>query len=464
MIARRIASAAVAAVVFISACQSATPSPAIPTRLDALFSDLHDRGLFDGAVVVGLANQVLWAKGYGYANANAAARFTPDTPSDGASLAKTFTATILLMMEDEKRLDLDEPAQRLLTELPFPDVTLRHLLSHTSGLVWDYAYFDRFLAAGEVRTTEKLLTIIAREKPPLRFPPGTRYEYNSFGFDLAALVAERATGTQFSQLLSERIFRPLGISSAFPRPGRFSDFPGVRTLAYRRSGDRLELHDVFDLEQFHGGSNIYISAQDLHRWNASFLTNPLLQPDKFAQALAFARIGDAPSGLTLGSWYRTPDGSRFWYSGHLEGFHSEVFRDLTSRRSIVYVSNNTIEPWLQKMLVRAVDTILRGRPTEPLHKPQTAEISREDLHGLAGRWTLPSAGHLDIEYEDGSLFVVSSGVRYRMVQLNRQFFYVPGQDPIIGFAKDQSGAFTRVYVSSNVAELWGARGSKAQSN
>lgn len=456
----RIASAAVVAAVVMSACRSVAPSPASPARLDALLSDLHERGLFDGAVVVGQANQVVWARGYGSANAEAAARFTPDTPADGASLAKTFTAAMLLMLQGEKRLDLDEPAQRLLRELPYPDVTLRHLLSHTSGLVWDYAYFDPFLAAGEVRTTEKLLAIIGRQKPPLRFPPGTRYEYNSIAFDLAALAAERATGTPLSQLLSERIFRPLRISSAFLRPGRFTDFPGVRTLGYRRGGERLELNDVFDLEQFHGGSNIYISAQDLHRWNASFMTNPLLQRDELAEALAFARIGDAPSGLTIGSWYRTPDGTRFWYSGHLQGFHNEVYRDLRSRRSIVYVSNNTIEPWLQKMLVRAIDTILQGRRVAPLAKPQTAEIVREDFPGLAGRWTLAGAGHLDIEHEDGSLFVVNSGVRYLMVQLNREFFYVPGLDPIIAFAKDHSGAFTRVYVSSNVSELWGARASR----
>ncbi len=350
----------------------------VPSRLDALLTGLHERGLFDGAVVVGNPDAIVWQKGFGNANHERAVAFRPETPADGASLAKTFTAALVLMLQQEGKLDIDDPATRLLPDLPYADVTLRHLLSHSSGLpVPDYGVFDTLIPAGEVRTTERLIAALASARLPLAFQPGSRFEYNSFGFDLAALATSRAAGKPLSSLLAERLFKPTGMSSPFLRPGRLSDFPGVRTRGYRRVDGTVQANEVFDLEAFHGGSNIYISAADLHRWNVSFLAAPLLDETALRGALTPARIGAAESGLTLGSWYRNDKGTTFWYSGHLQGFHSEVFRDTASRRSIVYVSNNTLEPWLQRGLIRAIAAIQDGR--EPA--PQRAATRRGHSQG-----------------------------------------------------------------------------------
>jgi len=412
-------------------CRSAAPA-----RLDTLLSDLHARGLFDGAVVVSDDRGVVFAKGYGFANIEQQLPFTADTPADGASLAKTFTAALLLSMERDGLLRLDDPAQKYLPELPYPDITLRHLLSHGSGIpVRDYDYFDPFLGKDEVRTTEVLLRVLEAQKPPLVSQPGAEFEYSSFGFDLAALAAVRAGGKSYYELLNERFFRPLGITSAFVRPGRFSEFPGVRTLGYKNH----KVNDVFDLEGFHGGSNIYISARDLDRWNRWFLSSPL------APALQYARVGGAPSALTLGSWYRTVDGNAFWYSGHLQGFHDEVFRDVRRGWSIVYMSNNTVEPWVQKGLTRAIVDVLSGLSPH-LAAPAVDEIRKEDRPSLAGQWAAVA-----IENFRGHLAVNRDGVRYRIVQIAPDAFYVPGLDYIFGFTRD------KIYLSTNVSEEWGTR-------
>ena len=416
-------------------CRSAAP-------LDALFSDLHARGLFDGAVVVSDRNGVVFAKGYGFANVEHRVPFTPATPADGASLAKTFTAALLLSLERDGLLKLDDPAQKFLPELPYREITLRHLLSHSSGIpVLDYDYFDAYLPPDRIRTTEALLRALAERKPPLAAPPGTAFEYSSFGYDLAALAAARAGGKSYFELLNERFFRPLGITSAFVRPGRLRDFPGVRTLGYRRGA----LDDVFDFEAFHGGSNIYISAEDLDRWNRSFLRAPP------AAALQYATVANAQSGLTLGSWYRTADGTKFWYSGHLQGFHNEVFRDTTRGWSVVYMSNNTIEPWLQKGVVRAVTAVLEGK-TPRLAPPAVDDIRKEERPALAGSWTMPRGEPFAIESAGGTIYALHNGIRYRIVQIAPNAFYIPGLDPILGFVKTG-----KIYVSTNVDEQWGVR-------
>jgi CubicO group peptidase (beta-lactamase class C family) len=428
------------------------------SAFDGLFGDLHARGLFSGAVVVGRGSEIIWEKGFGKANFERGIAFTPDTPSDSGSLAKTITAALVIMLANEGKLDLDAPAQRLLPELPYPEITLRHLLSHSSGIpVHDYDYFDAYLPRDQVRTTEGLLGVIAAQKPRLLFRPGKEFEYSSFGFDLAALAAARAAGQRLDRLLGERIFHPLGINSAFLRPGRLGDFPGVRTLGYRTVDGAPQLHDVFDFEGFHGGSNIHISARELHRWSMAWLNASWIDERGLRPALEDARIGGERSGLTLGSWYHDADRKAFSYAGHLQGFHAEVFRDVQSRVSIVYVSNNTLSPWLQHSIVRAIRAIAAGDVAEALTPPATDEISREERSRLASTWALPDGERFEVEFAEGRTSLVRNGVRYRMVPVERKFFYVPGLDFMVGFKKGGSGDPVAMNLSSNFDDVWAKR-------
>ncbi len=446
-------------VALAAACRP--PAPAGP-RVEALFADLHRRGLFDGAVVVSRRGELLVARGYGLANVEQRVRFTPDTAADGASLAKTFTAAIVLALAAEGRLRLDEPLQRrLLPELPYSDITLGHLLAHSSGLPASYGFFDPMFPSGAVRTTEDLLRALAARKPPLAFAPGTRFEYSSFGYDLAALAAARAAGTTVEALFRARAFAPLGLRSAFLRPGRFSDWPGPRTRGYRRVGRRLVAHDVFDGEAFHGGSNIYLSARDLARWNRSFVDRTLLPARVLREGLEPARIAGRPSGLTLLSWYRAEDGSAYWYCGHLEGFHDLVFRDVRADVSIVYVSNDTLAPWLHQGIVRAVRDVLAGRTPERLAVPGMSAIAGADP---TGTWRLENGQIMRIAREGKALRVTpASGISYRMFSEDRTSWYVPGLDLVVGAARGPLGAVDRLRVSSNLGAWWGRRAGQRRS-
>jgi CubicO group peptidase (beta-lactamase class C family) len=435
----------------------------VERRLDSLMNDLHQRGLFDGAVVVGKGRDIIWEKGFGFANEAQRVPFTAATPTDAASLAKTFTATLVLLLHGEGILDLDAPVQHYLPELPYPDITLRHLLSHSSGLPAYYDYFEPFIPAGQVRTTDTLLGIIAERKPPLHFRPGSSFEYSSFAYDLAALAAARATGSTYGDLLQKRFFEPLEITSAFLRPARLSDFPGARTIGYRRVRGVREVNDVFDLEAFHGGSNIYISARDLHRWNSAFLSESVLATRTKNAALEFARIGNATSGLTLGSWYRTEIGDAYCYAGHLQGFHSEVFREPGSGGSIVYVSNNTLEPWLHPAIIRAIRSILKGNDVRPLAPPDTVKIAKDERRSLAGAWAMNAMPVLEIENFEKRLLVRLNGVAYQMFPVSESMFYVPGLHFYIGFAKHEKNSIERIYVSTNFGEWWGGRSASTQS-
>ena len=427
----------------------------IAARLDALMTDLHNRALFSGAVVAGSRSGVIWEKGFGFANKARGAAFTPGTSSDSGSLAKTFSAALVLALQAEGRLRLDEPVQRYVPEIPERAITIRHLLSHSSGLPSDYAYFDPFIPANAERTTELLVKVLAEQKPRLAFRPGTAFEYSSIGYDVASLVAARAARTPYARLIEERVFRPLNLVSAFLRPARLHAFPDVRTLAYRRGGVDLDLHDVFDFEHFHGGSNIYISARDLHTWNVALWSGTVARGAR-PDIARLARINGATSGLTLGSWYRSDKGDAFWYAGHLQGFHNEAFIDTRRDQSIVYVSNNTLEPWLQHGIVRAIRGILSGATVGSLTRPAVAAIPKSEWRSLAGTWRMPRGKPLVVRVAGERATMTYSGVEYQMFPVDGSFFYVPGLHFMIGFARD-GDAWARIYLSTNLSEAWGLR-------
>lgn len=109
-----------------------------------------------------------------YQRGAAALAFTPDTPADGGSLAKTFTAAAVWWLAHEGRIDPDAPVIRYLPEFPHPRTSVRHLLSHSNGLPPYYEFFDPHFAPDEVRTTQKMLEVVAREVPVPAFEPGSR--------------------------------------------------------------------------------------------------------------------------------------------------------------------------------------------------------------------------------------------------------------------------------------------------
>jgi CubicO group peptidase (beta-lactamase class C family) len=419
-----------------AATRAAGGAPAARLRLDRYFRQLHARGAFWGAVVVSDQGRPVYEGAFGFADRERRVPFTTTSPVDGASLAKTFTAAAVLTLVAEGRLSLEDPAARHVPELAY-DVTVRQLITHTSGLP-DYDWFEPFFAADEVRTAARRLQILRERKPALTMTPGQSFEYNGFGFDLAALIVERLGGRSFDAFLRERFFAPLGMTDSFVRPARLSAFEGVRTRGYRRERGRMVLFDALDLEGFYGGGNVYASARDLARWNEAWIDRPPLPAALLEAGLTPTRLGEGPSGLTLLNLYRSPDATRFWYHGHWQGFHHTIWRDVPRRRSIVFVSNNAIGDDLQSGLVPDVVALLDGRerPAPPTWKP----LTQAELATVSGRWSVAGVGEVELDRGEDRFHVRDvTGVSYALFPTGPGVFYAPGLEVWLGFDRDGAG-------------------------
>lgn len=440
------------------ACVGETPRPAPTwtaadsTRVDAIVAPLVAAHEFMGAVAFVREGQLVHARGWGSADVASGRAFTPATPSDGGSLAKTLTAAAVWALVHEGRIGIDTPVTAYVREYPHAETTVRQLIAHTNGLTPYYEEFDPHFGPGELRTTERLLAVVRRTMPRPRFAPGTRFEYSNLGFDAAALVVERVSGQSISSVFRERFLGRLGMDSAFARPGKLAAFPGPRTLGHRWADSAWVVADVFDDEAFIGGSNVYFSALDLARWAGAHATGTAL-PDA-VRALGEARpvIDGQPSAINGLSWYCDDAGARCQYTGAINAFHSLAYWDRARGDAVAMVSNSDLAPWTLITLQRDLVAAIEGRAPDRAPRPTFVRVRARERVALVGRYATDDGDTITVSASgDGLRLRVGAGLEFDLFHVTADGFYVPGLDYFIGFSG--VAASRRMHVRSMFADF-----------
>jgi CubicO group peptidase (beta-lactamase class C family) len=438
-----------------SAAPPALPAASVAAQGQRVLEAWNAAVGFSGAVVLMRNNQVLYAGAVGLARRGPDLPFTVDTPSDGASLAKTFTAAAVFQAVASGQLAWDEPVQRLVPEYPHPGVKLRHLLNHRNGLP-DYDALDKAFEPGQVRDTSALLRATSQLKLAPTHAPGAQFEYSNIGFDVAALMLERSSGQHWESWLRSRYFDRLGLQGLAARPARQADWKGPRTLGYRQRQGSWELFDVFDGEGFYGASNFYGSAHDWARWGAAFADGRVLPPAQLDAGLRTPLFESGlPSQLNQLSWYCDTALQRCYYTGNLNAFHSLVYWDRERREVVAFVSNSTLHPWQAAVISRDFVATLAGRPLDadlaptatspaaaapaagpgrPGTTPQFERLAEADLPAVAGSYLAPGLGRVTLSLRDKQLHIrVGQGEETQVFRVTRQQHYSPALDLTLGF-------------------------------
>jgi CubicO group peptidase (beta-lactamase class C family) len=255
---------------------------------DAVDRTARDVG-FSGVVRVDRPEMNTLLAAYGIANRACGIPNKMETRFCIASGSKAFTALVVLGLINDGAFQLSTPARSFLgRDLPAVDdaVTVEHLLTHRSGIG---EYFDDDLTAGagaqpapfpvhELVTTESYLSVLARHRPI--FPPGERFSYCSSGYVVLALLAERASGQTFYDLVADRVTGPAGmVDTAFLRS---DELPGDVALGYLSpDGHRTNVFEVPARGSGDGGA--YATAADVHRFWATLLAGDIVPLDLVEQ-------------------------------------------------------------------------------------------------------------------------------------------------------------------------------------
>jgi len=299
------------------------------------------------AIMVIRRGDVLYEAGYGLADVHEKTPIGSTTLFCIASLTKPFTAMAIMILAEAGKLGYDDPITRFLPEVPgsYQKVTIRHLLTHTGGIPDYYAeVYSRF--RDRLPTNRDALGVLKESNGP-RFEPGERYEYSNAGYELLALIIERAAGKPYADFLRRRIFEPLGMNDTRV-VGRSGVGVENRARGYRAWvwGSEPELFEADPLNALVGAGGIYSTLEDLYRWDQALYGEKLVSRDTLEQAFRPAVAADGallPAGYGwLVSSYR---GQKLVYqTGRWLGFRSAMFRLPSAEFTVIILANHARLP------------------------------------------------------------------------------------------------------------------------
>jgi len=309
-------------------------APDTTARVDALMRAYS--GAVPGAALLVLRDGApLIRRAYGLADLEQRVAATPATNYRLASMTKQFTAAAVLALVDEGRLSLDDAVRRWLPSLPAAAdaVTLRQLLTHTSGLL-DYEDLIPAETTQQVHDADVLRLLESQNRT--YFAPGTSYRYSNTGYALLALIVARASGKDFATYLRERIFVPLAMT------GTVAYEAGVSRIEHRAFGYTFEQGawqrtDQSVTSAVLGDGGVYSSIDDLAKWDAALYDTRVLSSSSLRLAFTPATPTDDPAVRYGFGWRIT--GETVWHSGETVGFRNVIIRYLRRHFTVIVLTN-----------------------------------------------------------------------------------------------------------------------------
>ncbi|MBO9608924.1 MAG: beta-lactamase family protein [Paenibacillaceae bacterium] len=334
--------------------------------LERVMEAYSSRGCFCGSVLVGLKGEILLKKGYGLANVEFGFANSAAYAFRIASFSKAFTAQAVLALQEQGRLHITDRLVRHIPAFPHKEITIEHLLAHTSGL--DDASFSLAswqIAQRHYHTAEKRLESANK---PLLFAPGSRFMYSNLGYMLLAALIERCSGKSYAAFLEEQLFRPLGMDYTGNDDGR----KVVRHLA---AGYSVYKEDVIraefaDMSYGQGAFSLYSTVEDLYLW--------------YQRHVKPSFRGAAPYSFGWGKDQATIDGTVFpfyWLAGDVSGYTAYMVNAVDQDACIIVLSNIDITP-VAGIAKQLAHLVLGGKL--PFLPPQPQQMSIEPPFAVRG--------------------------------------------------------------------------------
>lgn len=315
-------------------------SPAEAARVDAIATEALARtGAPSASIAIVRGGKIVYARAYGSASLGPARSATTDDRYPIGSISKQFTATAILLLAQDGRLSLDDKVASYFPDLRDADrITLRQLLSHTSGY---QSYFTLDMTPFEGRRPIAPAAIADRwGKAPLDFEPGAKWAYSNTGYTVAGLIVEKVSGRPLTDILRARIFTPLGMTSA--TEARLGGLQGRDAEGYTRYalGPTRLAPPVGDGWLFAAGG-LAMTASDLARWDIGVIDRTVLTPAGYDAQQTDTRLADgSASGYGLGVYVGEARGRRrISHDGSIDGVGAENRIYPADRAAIVVLVN-----------------------------------------------------------------------------------------------------------------------------
>jgi CubicO group peptidase (beta-lactamase class C family) len=312
-------------------------------KIDSFFKRRAKLGAFSGAVLYSAHDTIFYKKAFGFANRKKRDSLTVNSRFQLASVSKTFTAFGIMLLEKEGKLSFQDSVRKFFPDFPYENITIHQLLVHRSGLP-NYMYAaDKYWRDKENRTLDNcdMLDILIGNEPTRYNHPGKRYNYNNTNYALLASIIEKASGMNYKEFMTEKLFAPIGMINTTIYDKSETEVNNEKVVGYinwRRRADNTYLNGVI------GDKGIYSTVEDMNKFSRAVFENYFFSAKEMdvAYQLGNKELYDHDN---YGYGWRInmlPDSSKIVYhTGWWKGFRSYFIRSLTDEKTIIVLSNNS---------------------------------------------------------------------------------------------------------------------------
>jgi len=370
-------------------------------KIDSLVTAYYTEHELSGNILVADHGRVIYQRSLGYADVGRKILNNEHHSFQIASISKVFTSVAIMQLQEKGKLKLDDPIRKYLPDFPFDQITIRGLLSHTSGLN-DYHVFQAPHKADpdKIFTNDDIIPAIKNDKQGIVGKPGELWNYSNIGYSLLAMTVEKISGMSFSDYLAKFIFKPSGMAhtyiSSSLKPSEDKDLTQNYDYVNYDPGRLKNVDSVADdkvghiiLRGMYGNSNIVSTTEDLLRFDRALYTGKLLKQATLQQAFVPEKLNSGKPdqgrwndgttvyyGLGWGTLSDTSMGKVVYHTGGMPGTSTIFIRDISHDQTIIVLDNIT-----HYNVRAAAFNILRLLNNQPLHhyKLPLARIYTESL-------------------------------------------------------------------------------------
>jgi CubicO group peptidase (beta-lactamase class C family) len=425
--------------------QEKSKIPGLDTCISNKFKNLQTGSMPGASVLVAQNGDIVYQNGFGYADIEKKIPVTPDTKFKIGSVSKQFTAVAILKLQEEGKIKVEDKLSKYIPDFPRGnEVTIYHLLTHTSG-IHDYSSQPDFDMNKPV-TPQALLDII--KKLPYDFNPGERYLYNNSGYFILGYIVSKLSGKTLSEYLNETFFKPLGMKNT----GIYETNIVLSNEAqgYSMNGETVKKADFQEMSWTLGVGSIYSTTKDLYKWNEAVFNGKVLSNATLKTALTRAVLNSGGKiDYGFGWFLSTNRGLDFiQHSGVSNGFYSYLERQPENKLTVCVLINALPTP-------QDINPILNGQAISEFileDKMEKQEIgagkivSENILKKYVGRYNYGQGMAMWVTLKDKQLFGQMTAMEASpLTPISENEFYFKARNAKIKFISDTSSMVDRLF-------------------
>jgi CubicO group peptidase (beta-lactamase class C family) len=406
--------------------------PVDMARLERAIETRAAAGYFMGSVLVARDGKTLLSKGYGKANI---ADDTPNAPTTKfrlGSITKQFTAASILLLEERGKLKVEDPVRKYMPDAPpaWGSITLFNLLTHTSGIP-NYTSFPDYESTKRLTQTPAEVVARFRDKP-LKFTPGSAYEYSNSGYVLLGYLIEKVSGQPYAKFVQDNLFAKLGMKDS----GYDSSTGKIarRAQGYMQGPGGPVPAPFIDMSVPFSAGALYSTTEDMLRWEQGLFGGKVLKPtslDKmttpFKDNYAFGlRVEPGPNG-----------GKIISHTGGIEGFNTRVAYVTADKLTVIVLAN--LNGPAADEITNDLRKVAENEPgLLPSDRIATA-VPVEVLDRLTGHYKLDAGPMLELTRQDDHLRSQTNGQSLDLYPQSATEFFAKTTDMQLAFERDSQG-------------------------